>query len=479
MTVLRVGSSTDVGHRRQTNQDMMLVDERLFAVADGMGGHAGGEVAAATAVEALRDAFRAAPGARLEDAVVAANHAVVEKGQGRNDLRHMGTTLAAVALVEDGGEELFAVANVGDSRVYLLRDGELTQLTDDHSVPQELLRAGQLSEAEAAVDPRRNQLTRVLGMPDATPDMQNLVPYRGDRVLLCSDGLYNEVADADIAAVLRRVGDPGKAARPLGEMANANGGTDNHSVVVVDVVDDGDRAGAASARLGRSGGESRSGGGAGSSASGAGSSGSGAGAPGREAPASAPARRGGPGLMSSQERNDRLRGLATEEVDAADAVDAAHRRAFPAHGPPAEIHLPTRRISVRMLAFLLAVGLVLVGSVAAIGWYARASYFVGLDEGQVVTFKGRPGGLLWFKPTVAERSDLTMAQVLPSRVADLEAGKPEPTLAAARRYVANLAEEAGARAPEGGVVTGPGASTTLTTPTVPPVTSSTVAPTPP
>ena len=127
--------------------------------------------------------------------------------------------------------------------------------------------------------------------------------------------------------------------------------------------------------------------------------------------------------------------------------------------------MPTRRVSVRMLAFLLAIVLVLAGSVAAIGWYARGSYFVGLDEGQVVLFKGRPGGLLWFEPTVEERSTLTMAQVLPSRVADLEAGKPEPTLEAARRYVANLAEEAGARAAaEGGVVTGPGATTSTSAP---------------
>jgi protein phosphatase len=286
MTGLRSGSATDVGRRRQINQDMILESDTIFAVADGMGGHQGGEVASLTAVETLRIAFRRdATADGLESAIRAANDAVEEQAMASAELRNMGTTLTAIALVPDSGDELLTIAHIGDSRAYLLRDGELRQLTDDHSVPEELVRQGQLTPAEAAVDPRRHVLTRVIGASFGEgPDVQKLVPYAGDRLLICSDGLYNEVDDNAIATVMRKTRDPKAAARQLVEMANANGGADNISVVVIDVTDDDGRAESASAALAG------------------------------EAPPDPLHRRGASGLMSAEERNVELRRLNREEA---------------------------------------------------------------------------------------------------------------------------------------------------------------------
>ena len=252
MTTLRSGAASDVGRVRRNNQDQFLVDEPLFAVADGMGGAAGGEEASLTAVEALKVTFEADPTADgLAEGVRSANRAVWEKALQRPELRGMGTTMTAVALVQgDDDDEVLAVANVGDSRVYLLRDGRLDQITDDHSVPEELLRAGRITPEEAVGHPQRNMLTRVLGNePEVEVDCFAIIPYNGDRLVLASDGLFNEVDHDGIAAVARRQSDPGTAAAELVRMARESGGNDNITVVVVDVVDDGDRAARASAAV--------------------------------------------------------------------------------------------------------------------------------------------------------------------------------------------------------------------------------------
>ncbi len=151
MTTLRAGAATDVGRVRSNNQDHLLMADPLFAVADGMGGHAGGEVASLAAVEALKATYERNPSADgLADAVRKANEVVWNRAQEARELRGMGTTITAVALVEGDEDDLLAVVNVGDSRAYLLRDGDLEQLTDDHSVPEELRRAGRRGDAEAA-----------------------------------------------------------------------------------------------------------------------------------------------------------------------------------------------------------------------------------------------------------------------------------------------------------------------------------------
>ena len=416
MTTLRVGGGTDKGRVRTSNEDQLLMAEPLFAVADGMGGHAGGEVASVTATEALLVAFdgnRSAGG--LADAVRDANRAVWELARERPDLRGMGTTLTAAALVQDeDGDDLFAIVNVGDSRAYLLRDGDLDQLTEDHSVPEELRRAGRLSAEEAASDPRRHVLTRVLGVdPDVEVDFFTVTPYRGDRILLASDGLFNEVPDATIRSVLRKLRSPDAAAKELIRLAQEGGGNDNITVVVIDVVDDDDRAEKASAAL-------------------------------ADEPVVAMPRQLTP----------------TETM----AVTDPPPRAAPAQpaGPPGGIEVAVaapRRSRLPALAFAVVVLLVLGAAAAAVGIYARGSYFVGIQGDEVVIFKGRPGGLLWWSPTVEERTGLLVSDIRPSRAEDLRQGKEEASLGDARRYVRNVREE--------GAPPGPPPLTPTTAPPVP------------
>jgi len=166
VTVLRSGSATDVGRVRKVNQDLPLEAMNLYAVADGMGGHVGGEVAAQVAVDALLRVFTREPTkAGLRDAFDKANNAVWQQGQEHSELRGMGTTLTALALVgDDDGRDTLALANVGDSRAYLFSDGQIVQVTADHSLAEERMRHGEMSEEEAAVHPQRHILTRALGV---------------------------------------------------------------------------------------------------------------------------------------------------------------------------------------------------------------------------------------------------------------------------------------------------------------------------
>ncbi len=242
MTALRSGSATDVGRVRTSNQDVALEDPDLFAVADGMGGHAGGEVAARVAVDALRASFQRHPSVEgLRRAVAEANRAVWRQSQAESGLRGMGTTLTATALVrEPDGREVIALANVGDSRAYVYSKGEVIQVTADHSLAEEKVRQGQLTEEEAAVHPHRHILTRALGVSsDVDVDLWELHLKEGDRILLCSDGLTNEVDDDRIGGILATAADPREAAYALVRAAVDHGGSDNVTAVVVDVVGEG------------------------------------------------------------------------------------------------------------------------------------------------------------------------------------------------------------------------------------------------
>src|SRR5215213_2974758 len=252
MTQLQAGAATDVGRVRQMNEDRYLADESLFAVADGVGGHQAGEVASQTSVETLLREFTAGEHTTegLVAAAEAANQAVWQLAQGSREKRGMGTTLTALALVQENGEEQLALINVGDSRAYLLQQGDLIQLTEDHSLVEELVRDGKLTPAEAQVHPQRSIITRALGMePVIQVDSWEITPFSGDRILLCSDGLTNELSDERIASTLRQLADPQEAARELVRLARASGGSDNITVVVVDVVDDDGRSQQASAAL--------------------------------------------------------------------------------------------------------------------------------------------------------------------------------------------------------------------------------------
>ncbi|MGH9129182.1 MAG: Stp1/IreP family PP2C-type Ser/Thr phosphatase [Acidimicrobiales bacterium] len=248
MIRLSSGAATDVGNVRQMNQDLALEADGLFGVADGMGGHVGGEVASRTAIEALRSTFEQANGPPsirdLVGAVGAANLAVWNQALTDEDLRGMGTTLTAMALVTEDGVAEIALVNVGDSRAYRLRDGTFAQLTADHTMVEEMVRIGELSAREAASHPRRHVLTRSIGNePDVEVDAWLVRPVDGDRLLLCSDGLFNEVDDDSISDVLGEVADPAEAAAELVRRALENGGSDNVTVVVVDVAGEDDSAG--------------------------------------------------------------------------------------------------------------------------------------------------------------------------------------------------------------------------------------------
>jgi protein phosphatase len=234
------GAASDVGRIRQQNEDSFIADPRLFVVADGMGGHNAGEVASAIAVRTMLDA--AGDGFTDHEtfvaAVRAANAAIHDAADGLSEQRGMGTTLTAVAPLRLGAGEppALSITNVGDSRTYVFRDGELRQLSVDHSYVQELLSEGLVTAEEARVHPRRNIVTRALGIDGSvSPDAWVIPLVVGDRFLLCSDGLVDEVTDADIAAVLRSVTDPNRAASELVAAANRNGGRDNVTVIVVDV----------------------------------------------------------------------------------------------------------------------------------------------------------------------------------------------------------------------------------------------------
>lgn len=224
---------TDVGRVRSHNEDSVLAQPPLFVVADGLGGHEAGEVASSIAVQTLLDHAPRRPDAKaLARAVRAANREVIRaarEGMGRSG---MGTTITA-AMVDDGN---ITIAHVGDSRAYLFSDGRLEQITEDHSMVADMVRRGQITEEESRVHPNRSVITRALGTdPNMVADTYEVEAKPGDILLLCSDGLSGMVDDDTIADILARVADPERAAQALIDAANAAGGHDNISVVLVTV----------------------------------------------------------------------------------------------------------------------------------------------------------------------------------------------------------------------------------------------------
>ena len=245
MASIELAHASDVGMKRQSNEDAYVVllppktpagVDGVLVVADGMGGHEAGEVASAMAVQAVVDELGepnaqhdAYPGA-LGELVERANAEIVASAQG--DRRGMGTTMT-MAVVEDTRMHL---AHVGDSRAYLLRGGELRQLTDDHSWVSEQVRQGRLTPAEAATHPRRNLLTKALGAaPSVAVDTQTIDLEEGDLILLCSDGLHGVVSDESIQELLQRAGDLNASCKRLVQAANERGGPDNVTVVLARV----------------------------------------------------------------------------------------------------------------------------------------------------------------------------------------------------------------------------------------------------
>jgi PPM family protein phosphatase len=242
---------SDVGRKRKGNEDSLFVnpEQHLFVVADGMGGHAAGEIASKVAVESINefvcltggdeeitwpfglDENISYDGNRLKTAIRYANRKVLEATKEKSEYEGMATTVAAVLVDGDTAN----LGHVGDSRVYLVRDGEITQLTSDHSWVNEQIQSGVISPDQARTHPLRNVVTRALGgKPDLQVDMQQHKAKGGDILLLCSDGLTTMIADEDIARVVREAGgDVDKAAQALVASANAKGGEDNITVLLI------------------------------------------------------------------------------------------------------------------------------------------------------------------------------------------------------------------------------------------------------
>ncbi len=434
MTVLRSGSASDVGRVRTVNEDLALESLTLFAVADGMGGHVGGEIAARTAIDTLQAEFARKPSADgLAGAIHEANRAVWERGHADADLRGMGTTIIAAALVATDDGDRLVLANVGDSRAYRLHGGDLVQLTTDHSVAEELVARGELSEQEASVHPHRHILTRALGVqPDVAVDVWQMVPEEGDRFLLCSDGLTNEVPAEQIEGVLVGTRDPGEAAESLVEMANQAGGNDNATVVVLDVMV-GETPAAAPDASGAATGASGV-----PADPGVADSPLGAVAPVAgstmvvSAPDSVPPATDEPGPGGVVTTNGAGAAVVSRSAPEADRDRRPARQ--DRHAGP---RVP-RRITFRVLLFLIVLGGLAYAGYATIRWYVDSSYFVGLSHEHVVIYQGRPGGFVGINPKIVDRTKMTTAQVQSYKIPDLRAGVQEPSYKAAKNYVSLL-----------------------------------------
>lgn len=385
---LVVAGVTDVGRVRDGNEDD-FIDQAdrlgLVAVADGMGGHRAGEVASATALEALRAAV--ANGRSLRDAIEGANDAVLEKSESDRELHGMGTTLTAGMLGSDGQ---LVVGHVGDSRAYFVRDGELTQITNDHSLVEELVRGGELTPEQAEVHPRRSIITRALGIdPQVEVDEYPIDLRPGDRILLCSDGLTTMVRPDDIAGILNREHDPKRAAQLLVDAANEAGGEDNVTAVIIDAVE--------------------------------------------------------------VTHDDATAAAAVPDDDTADA-------------PPVKPRRRTGRTVLRVLVWVLPILAVLAVAFFAVGWYARNTYYVGIDRGRVTVFQGVEGGLLGWDPTIDRRTTIDPGALTQAQREDITDGKKFSSRSEADAYVTRLRQGIEARTP----------ATTIPVPpesTVPPITA--------
>jgi len=233
---LRWAGATDRGRRRENNQDAFLAEYPLFVVADGMGGHAGGEIASQRTIARLHESVSAGEVTpqTIERALAAAVEDIAEHPETTDE--GTGTTLTGVYLALGSDEPRWVSLNIGDSRVYLLRDDALTQITTDHSVVQELIAAGRLSPEEAEGHPYSNVITRAVGVSEAAPpDYREFAVRDGDRFVICSDGLTKELTDYGIQHFLNQHAEAPTAVDAMLAAALENGGRDNVTLIVLDV----------------------------------------------------------------------------------------------------------------------------------------------------------------------------------------------------------------------------------------------------
>jgi serine/threonine protein phosphatase PrpC len=378
MAQLNWGSATHAGQLRPQNEDNLLAIDGVYVVADGMGGHEAGEVASQIAVERVRadlDTEELPRASAVVDSISNANGDIFRAAIANPGQAGMGTTLTAIAVIgdklagrgapnldvnDDPGEvtpvvpaepsEALVLANVGDSRTYMLRHGRLRRVTIDHSYVQELVSTGHISEDEARTHPRRNIITRALGIePDVKVDWWTLPLIRGDRFLLCSDGLVDEVDDDVIKHTLTTLTDPQEASQRLVDQANEAGGRDNITVIIVDVLEGDDPP------------------------------------------------------DPTQEFD--VVPVWADDVDPTPAgslqVDADGQPFAPTETGTATTAAAKRsdRGPKRFLA-LLAVIAIFVASFSAFAAWARRGYYLDFNDDDVVAlYKGRTDGVLWFDPT--------------------------------------------------------------------------------
>jgi protein phosphatase len=414
---LRAGVATHVGLVRQLNEDSYLVRPGLYAVCDGMGGARAGEIASEMACRGLADVDPLnADAAALLARVREVNRLIADRSMRESKLQGMGTT-ATVAMA--AGEAALVLVHVGDSRAYLLHEGVLRQLTDDHSWVGEMIRRGELTPAEAAVHPHRSVITKVLGTEfEVEPDVAEIPVAPGDRLLLCSDGLSGMLPDAAIEDIMRTQEGPQSVAESLVHAAVAAGGEDNVTVIVVDVVAapaDGDLSEGVSQEvllgpIGRGG-------------------------PGAEHGASG-AIRGVRGRLAGWSALAGQRGAEPADEakpTSASAGSVSARPDGPVTGSPSDLpsELPAVAVGAgaqlgmtvrsrsrrrRLMVVVLVAVLVLAVAIGGFAVFNSAVYYVGTHEGKVALYNGLPASILGMELSSVVELGTAVYDTLPSYV---------------------------------------------------------------
>jgi len=431
---LRGAIATHVGNVRDNNQDRAFFGGLLAAVADGMGGHQGGEMAATIAISRFIEVKEPVIDGGLVQLVEDANRAVFEQASDP-DLRGMGTTLVAMALMTDSG--MAHVVNVGDSRTYYVQDGAFAQLTIDHSLVEDLVRQKRLTPKEAENHPQRNILTRALGIaPHVEVDRFKLPVKVGTRFLLCSDGLFNEVSEQDIHNMLVEIAEPNEAADSLVAAALASEGRDNITVAVVDVVDAGQgedvTTDAETSQLVSPIEPSIDP------------------SPTIDLGISGP-RGGAPGLSGlSDGAPEKLAGsfgavdVVEHDLDLDPTVEAPQpgfNTDRPIRRAPAAAPEGKSGRFLRGVATLLGVVVVGLGAYIGLQRYASTGYFVTEQNGTANIMKGQPGGFLIWQPKVIEAGP-SVAGLTEQSKQEIEDSLSFGSAEEAQAYLNGLAEEA-------------------------------------
>ena len=418
--MLRSAARSDVGLVRSGNEDSGYAGDQLLVVADGMGGPAAGELASAAAIATMSEVEPAGLGdvealERLSEAVVATSERIADVVSANPELAGMGTTLTALAWL-GGDPPRVAVLHVGDSRAYLLRDGEMRQVTRDHTYVQTLIDSGRITAEEATRHPRRNLLMRAIdGVHPAEPDVSVREARAGDRYLVCSDGLCGYVSDPDIARLLA-LADPTAVVTALVDAALEAGAPDNVTCVVADVVPTEEGAG----------GE-------------------------HEAPVVV----GAAGEPRNRERLPELTFPADAQIDSRPAhvvrVSTQSSTGEAGVAPIGRVYheeqaAPRHGIGRRWIwavAGVVAAVAVLVGLLAITMTWARGQWYVGSDSGYVAIYNGVPGSIGPISlSTVEERSEITMDSLPDFEAMQVEGTIATDSLANAQQIVQRLRERA-------------------------------------